>query len=145
MNECNHKWLKYQLMPSRKLIKKCSLCHKKEPFTLKPRFKFQNEIVGFAKLDFWTPPKEKIKLLPKKKEKIPTPLHYIAWKRHKYEKTRVLNHWVIDHIKKIRKEDIKRNYVYKPRPKTIKKPFLVKDYDAILDDYIKIVRIPLKK
>ncbi len=146
MEQCKHKWVKYQFFHSRKMVKKCSLCHKREPFTITPRFKFQDETVGFERLDFWTPPKEKKITVSKKKERIPTPLHYIAWKRYKYEKISVLNHWIIDHVKKIkRKEQNRINRIIKPRPNIMNKPFLIKDYDAIMDNYIKIIKIPLKE
>lgn len=142
MEECNHKWNNYQNIVTKKAFKKCMKCSETLSLDLRPRLIFSNNVnSNLLKLDFWTPEKKKVVSSVVKKRN-PVPSHFIAWKRAEYDKVSVLNCWIIDHLRKIKKETIKRNYVYRPRPVLPRKlPFFMNDDDKILDDYIKIVKI----
>lgn len=139
MDECIHTWNNYQNIRTRKAFKKCIKCFKVESLDLKPRLMFSNNTnSNLLMLDFWTPKKEETCTTVVKKRN-PIPSHFIAWQHAKYNKVSVLNCWIIDHLRKIRKETLR--YVYIPRPILPQKlPFLLNDDNTILDDYIKIVR-----
>ena len=138
----NHQWT--NIIRKGKGFRRCCKCKKEEKAFFGPRLRFTSDsCFGHMRLDFWTPPKEKRKITVSSIVQYPKPSHFVAWQYNKANRRRVLCRWINNHLKKIKKK-AKVVVVVKRKEPRIKDAFIIKSDNMIEDNYIKIIRVPVK-